>query len=174
MHPSETVAARIAHSRTRTRAPAHAPFLARTCECAACASVDPMWAFRVVHAGNHVAGPTLGWDPIGAEWHTGRTNTTQQTSNMPHFTPHCQFGRLLHVPPSCKLRASTHRTRVSTRVPMWVPDVSTHRTRFGSPRQCSERPMRVPGVFMRASKVPHAGTPSTHESTRSILSDRLQ
>ncbi len=155
-------------------------FLARTCGFAGCPSVSPMQTLRVPHAGPDVVGPTLEWIPFlfgyfglpmlisrpglipcRVVYLTHKHNTA--VFNMPHFTPTASSDDCSMWPPSCKAHASTHSTRCEhSQHPIWVP----------SP--VLERPMRVLRVFMRASKEPHAGFHSIHESTLSILSDHLQ
>ena len=154
------------------------------------------WTLRVPHAGHHVADRTPGWDPMPgwdssgdrytrrsspgrdrccAEWHTRRTNTTQQTSNI--TGSHCQLGRLLYVPPSCMPQASTHSTRVSTnrtdvgalstrcehaQYPVWVPMPVLRKAHAATQRYSCGRPKYPIWVPIRP-----------HESTQSLLSDHF-
>jgi hypothetical protein len=93
-----------------------------------------------------------------AEWHPRRTNTTRRTSNIPPFTPHSRIGRLLHVPPSCKLQRARTVPCVSTN----STDVGVFSTRCEHaqyPCPCSARPMRLLSVCVRASKVTPCGYP---------------
>jgi hypothetical protein len=132
MHRCETVAARSAHSYARVHA--HAPSshtrVSAVCECAGCASVSAMWTLRVPCwapcGGSHTrVGSHAGWDISGYRYTRTLISTPglmpcrvasrtpkHSTAVFHHNRLHSrgQLGRLLYVPPTCKLHASTHST----------------------------------------------------------------